>query len=121
MNENSLKNLRPIRKGELSKAEAKKRGSIGGKKSAENKQKFKQLKAQLLYLLDVEDKDNKTMREKICLALISQALIGNIKAFEVIRNTIGEAIPEKIETINSNIDITDKAIIDEVYRKIKEL
>ncbi len=116
MNENSLKNLTP-----KSSNEARKNGRAGGIKSGEIRRKNKQLKNELLYLLDVEDKDNKTMREKICLALISQALIGNIRAFEVIRNTIGEAIPEKIETINSNIDITDETIIEEVYRKIKEL
>lgn len=116
MHENSLKNLTP-----KSSNEARKNGRAGGIKSGEIRRKNKQLKTELLYLLNVEDKDNKTIREKICLALISQALIGNIRAFEAIRNTIGEAVPEKIEAINTNLDITDQSIIDKVAEKIKEL
>ncbi len=121
MSNKGVKNLKPIYSGQLSQEELKKRQSNGGKKSAEVRRKKKLLKDELLTLLEAKDNSGATMRERICFSLMLQAKEGNVKAFEVIRNTIGEAIPEKIETINSNIDITDKAIIDEVYRKIKEL
>lgn len=40
---------------------------------------------------------------------------------EFSRDTIGQKPKEVIEATNTNIDITDKAIIDEVAKKIKEL
>lgn len=55
------------------------------KKSAEKRQERKALKEELIALLSVGK-----MQEKISLALIQEALDGNVKAFEVIRDTIGE-------------------------------
>lgn len=55
------------------------------KKSAEKRQERKALKDELIALLSA----GKT-QEKISLALIQEALDGNVKAFEVIRDTIGE-------------------------------
>lgn len=55
------------------------------KKSAEKKRERKALKDELIALLSA----GKT-QEKISLALIKKALAGNVKAFEVIRDTIGE-------------------------------
>lgn len=118
---NPTENLKPIYSGQLSKEELKKRQSNGGKKSVEVRRQKKQLKDELLTLLDTKDNTGATMREKICFSLILQAKEGNVKAFEVIRNTIGETVTEKLETVNTNLDITDEALIEKVWNKIKEL
>lgn len=55
------------------------------KKSVEKRHERKALKDELIALLSA----GKT-QEKISLALIQEALDGNVKAFEVIRDTIGE-------------------------------
>lgn len=114
MNKKSLKNL-------LSKSssEARKNGRIGGIKSGEIRRKNKQLRDELLCLLDTIDKNGKSMREKICLSLIMQALKGNVRAFETIRASIGENPTEKVEqTVN---EIIDDSVIEKVMDKLKEL
>ena len=74
-------NLKPVR----SKEEARERGSKGGKKSGEARREKKLLKEELMLLLAQGN-----TQAKISLALIEEAIKGNVKAFEVIRDTIGE-------------------------------
>ena len=64
----------------------------GGIKSGEVRRARKTLKEELLLLLESGNTQN-----KISLALIKKALKGNIKAFEVIRDTIGEKPADKHE------------------------
>lgn len=64
----------------------------GGIKSGEVRRARKTLKEELLLLLE-----SGNTRNKISLALIKKAIKGNIKAFEVIRDTIGEKPTEKHE------------------------
>jgi hypothetical protein len=60
------------------------------------------LKEELLLLLE-----SGNTQEKISLAMIQEALGGNIRAFEVIRDTIGEKPTDKIEAeLNTDINIT---------------
>ncbi len=93
----NIKNLKPVR----TKEEARKRGKNGGIKSGEVRRKRRTLKEELLLLLS--DKDT---QEKISLAIIEQAKIGNIKAYETIRDTIGEKPIDKVETdIDFNIRV----------------
>lgn len=71
--------------------------SKAGKASVEARRKRKALKEELLLLLSKGD-----IQERISLALIDEALHGNkagsvTKAFEVIRDTIGEKPIEKLE------------------------
>lgn len=61
----------------------------GGKASGKARQERKALKDELLALLSDGD-----MQAKMCLALIKQAQRGNIKAFEVVRDTIGEKVAD---------------------------
>lgn len=75
---------------------AKKAGKASGKARKERKM----LKDELLLLLEKED-----TQEKICLALVKQAQRGNIKAFEVMRDTIGERPIESVE-ITKNVSET---------------
>lgn len=84
----SVNNLKPVR----TKEEARKRGKNGGKASGEARRERKALKEELLLLLS---KGN--TQEKLSLALIKQATNGNTKAFEVIRDTIGEKPSDKLE------------------------
>lgn len=74
----------------------------GGLKSAENRKQRKTLKEELLLLLESDN-----TQESIALALIKEAMIGNnsgsvTKAFEVIRDTIGEKQSDKLEANLNN-------------------
>lgn len=69
----------------FSSSEARENGKKGAEKSAQSRRARKTLKEELLLLLSDGDIQN-----KISLALLKKAQKGNIKAFEVIRDTIGE-------------------------------
>lgn len=81
-------NLRPVR----TKKEARERGRNGGIKSGESRKKRKTLREELLLLLETNN-----YNEKISLAMIKEALKGDTKAFNTIRDTIGEKPVEKVE------------------------
>lgn len=74
-------NLKPVR----TKEEARERGRKGGIASGKARRERKTLKEELLALLQSGD-----TQKNISLAMIQQALNGNTKAFEVIRDTVGE-------------------------------
>jgi hypothetical protein len=93
-------NLKPVR----SKKEARERGKKGGIASGKARAARKTLKEELLLLLE-EGK----VQETISLALIQEAISGQnrTRAFEVIRDTIGEKPTDKIEAeLNTDINIT---------------
>lgn len=92
------KNLIPANK--RSKDEARKLGQKGGKKSGEVRRMRKTLKEQLLLLLKEGD-----IQENICLALIEKALDGDTKAFQIIRDTIGEKPIEQLCMSSVNINL----------------
>lgn len=79
------------------------------KKRKENQVKEKTFKAMLLLALEeINQKTGKTKREEINDAIIKKALSGDTKAFEIIRDTVGEKPTDKIEqsgTVNSTITI----------------
>lgn len=79
------KNLKPIKKGQLTSEEAKRRGSKGGKKSAEVRKARKTFSEDLLEALN----DGETQK-KVLNALLTQCKKGNVRAFEILRDTIGE-------------------------------
>ena len=88
-------NLKPIR----TKSEAREKGKKGGKKSGEVRAQRKTLREELIALLETKIED-KTIQEKISFSLIQEAISGNVKAFETIRDTIGEKQIEQIQNIN---------------------
>ena len=109
MPRNGTKNLKPVQ----SKDEAKKRGRAGGIKSGQVRRERKTLRDQLLALLS-----SGNMQDQIVLALINEAIHGNnagsvTKAFETIRDTIGEKLPDKVEQTNTNITIDFGELGDE--------
>lgn len=81
-------NLRPVK----STIEARERGKKGGIASGKSRRARKTLKEELLLLLAQGD-----TQEKLSLAVIQKALNGDTKAFEVIRDTIGEKPTDKLE------------------------
>lgn len=72
--------------------ERRENGRKGGIASGIARNERKTLKEQLLILLE-----NGDTQKEVSLALISKALTGDTKAFEVIRDTIGEKPKEQIE------------------------
>lgn len=64
----------------------------GGIASGESRRKRKTFKEELLILL----KENDTQKN-ISIKLIDKAMDGDIKAFEVIRDTVGEKPKDKLE------------------------
>ena len=86
---------------ERSKREVREIGRKGGIASGEARRKRKTLKEELLLLLEEQDR-----QERMSLSLLQQALDGNTKAFEIIRDTIGEKPKEKIEAeVDSKVEI----------------
>jgi hypothetical protein len=113
MPRNGTKNLKPMNT--RSKEEVRKIASKGGKNSGESRRKRKTLREELLALLSDGDVQN-----KISLALIDEALNGNnagsvTKAFEVIRDTIGEKPVDKVMVAE-----VDQNIINEVEAMIND-
>lgn len=94
-------NLKPVR----TKSEARRRGKKGGIASGKARKERKALREELLLLLSKDD-----TQEKVSLALIKQALNGNTKAFEVIRDTIGE---KPIDKIDADLDFNIRVELDD--------
>jgi hypothetical protein len=81
------KNLKP-----LTTEKAREIGKKGGIASGKAKRQRKALKEELILLLSEKD-----IQKSIATALIDKALNGDTKAFEVIRDTIGEKPTDKVE------------------------
>lgn len=101
---NGTDNLIPMN--ERTKEEQKEIARKGGIASGESRRARKTLKEELLLLLEQDDIQN-----NISLALIKEAMVGNnsgsvTKAFEVIRDTIGEKPTDKLEAnLTQDIEI----------------
>lgn len=102
------KNLKPIRKGDLSNEELKKRQSNGGKKSAEARREKRLIKDRILERMGESDWD------AMIDGLIGRAIESD-KAFEILRDTIGEKPIDKVQ-----ISEIDQTIIDEVEAMVFE-
>lgn len=89
-------NLIPIQKGELTKEEAKRRGSNGGKRSAEVRRENKLIKDRILERMG--EKDWNEMIDGLI-----QRSKDSVKDFEVLRDTIGQKPTEHIEADVSNV------------------
>ena len=81
-------------------------GRKGGIASGEARRRRKTLKEELLLLLEQGD-----MQEKISLALIQKAMGGDTKAFEVLRDTVGEKPVDKVE--NEIVSTIKVDVVDE--------
>ena len=103
-------NLKPV----SSKKEARERGRKGGLASVEARRKRKSLKEELLLMLEDEE-----LQQSVAIALIKQAQNGNVKAFGMLRDTIGEAPVEKVQATHTVVDLSGfstedlKAMLDD--------
>lgn len=92
-------NLKP--NSERTPKERKELARKAGIKSGEARRAKKTMKQMLDYLLEKEITNTKGEKastlEAISVSLIKQAMSGNTKAFEVIRDTIGQKITEKLD------------------------
>lgn len=69
-----------------------------------------------IFLKKVDDKDGKTMQEKIVEAIGLKAMEGCVGAFEAIRDTVGEK-----PTDNVNVDVMtdgDKALMQKLLKRM---
>lgn len=93
--------------------------SKGGKASAEARRRKRDLRNALEILLekDFKDKDGNMISgaEAVTAKLFQQAMNGNVKAFETLRDTVGQKPVEKVM-----IAEVDQSIIDEVEKAVME-
>lgn len=104
----------------LTAEERRERASRAGKASGEARRARKTLREELLALLSDGD-----VQERLSLALIDEALNGNkagsvTKAFEVIRDTVGEKPVDKVQ-MKTDVNIADSAErLNNIFEQIKE-
>lgn len=101
----SVDNLHPIQSVEG----AREKGRAGGKASAESRKEKKLLREGLLFALDqpAKGKHGQTNREAIIAGLIKRAIAGDVRAFETIRDTIGEKPIEKVANVTPEREVVD--------------
>jgi hypothetical protein len=107
-------NLRPFTS-EQSREAAKKNGSKGGKATARNKRERKTFREGLLLLLNEPLKDksgnvtDNTTQDAIIAALVKRAANGDTRAFEMIRDTIGEKPVQDVKVSTGDFSALDDA------------
>lgn len=108
--------LNPQNLKRLSSEEARRNGKKGGVKSAQARREKKTFKELLKIALEMRTKNGNTNAEEIVVSLILKAQSGDVKAFEAVRDTIGEKPKD-------NVDVTTREEIPEgataLYAKIK--
>ena len=122
MNPKSLENLKKGQKTQFSGERAAIEGRKGQAAAAENARMRKSLRDELDALLNQPVKDRKTQKEAgtaqmaISTALIQTAMKGGtagVKAYEVIRDTIGEKPVDRVM-----VSEVDPTVIDEVEKMV---
>jgi hypothetical protein len=93
-------NLKPIQKGQLSNEELKKRQRNGGLKSVQVRRERKLLREEILSRLS-----NGKTQDEIIDALIEKAKIGDMRAFELLRDTIGEKPTDRHEVLSKGFSV----------------
>lgn len=71
---------------------------MGQAASTKRKAELRPLKDELKILLSLSKYGDVSNQEKLCFALLEKGLAGDTKAFEAIRDTIGQKPAEKRET-----------------------
>ena len=100
------KNLKPIRDSKRARELQEK----SAKKQRENVAKRKTLKEELLLLLSTNNNQN-----KMSVTLLKKAIAGDTKAFEIIRDTIGEKPTEKVQANVYSYEDSLKAVDGDEY------
>ena len=99
--------------------EARRNGAKGGKASAESKRRKKELKECLEILLEnvivAKNGEEKTGAEALSAQLFKKAMSGDVRAFEVLRDTVGQKPIERVQ-----IAEVEQSTIDEVEKLFNE-
>ena len=107
-------NLKPVR----SKEEARERGRAGGIASGTARREKANLRKCLEILLEKEMKDRNGKEisgaEALSAKLFQSAMKGDVRAFEVLRDTAGQKPVEKVESKNTDIVIDFGSIPEDV-------
>ena len=106
-NEGNLKKIKTT-------SEAREKGRAGGKKSGEVRRQKKLLRDLLEEALETKT-DTGTLSVDITKALIVKALEGDVKAYEVIRDTLGQKPKDKL-----GIELNPKAtsVLESINKQI---
>lgn len=110
-------NGQPLPRGKPFKTseEAREAGKKGGKKSGQKRKARKTLREDLLAVLstlEIPQKDGTKkvpVQEALSTSLIKAALNGNVRAYEIIRDTIGEKPVENVSIVASDFAALDDA------------
>lgn len=105
-------NLRPCEY-QLSKEEAKKGGIASGKARAEKRDLRKALELLLEQTYTDKKGVTRTGAQAITEKLFAEVMKGNVKAFEVLRDTVGQKPVEKVMLAE-----VDQKVIEEVERAV---
>lgn len=89
------KNLKPVTL--QSRNEARERGKKGGIASGKARRMKKTFKELLKIALEMPSKNGSTNAEEIVASMIRKAQSGDVKAFEAVRDTIGEKPTDKVD------------------------
>jgi hypothetical protein len=108
---------------DLTPKQRRENASKAGKASGEARRKKKLLRECLEILLEKEmtDKKGETMTgaEALSAKLFKEAMKGNVKAFEVLRDTAGQKPVEKVQ-MNADINIAESAErLSNMFEQIK--
>ena len=101
VNTKSLENLIPFKKGDTN--DKAKNGRLGGIKSGESKRRMKTFREELMAILSKETKNSKgetvSFQENINAAIILKAAKGDVRAYETIRDTLGQKPKDEKEVV----------------------
>lgn len=89
----------------------------GGIASGKARKEKKLLKDELAIIMENVNKDGKTYQELISTALVKEALKGNTKAYEIIRDTLGQKPREEI-SVTGELNNPYSELTTEELRKL---
>lgn len=124
MPRNGTKNLKPNTRENRTKEEQKQIAIKGGIASGKARREKKTLRQCLEILLERTLKDKKGIEmsgaEAVSLKVFEKALKGDIRAFEVLRDTAGQKPVEKVQ-MKTDINIAESAErLSNIFDQIKE-
>ena len=114
----SKKAVPPLR----DKEEARKRGRNGGLASGKARQKRKELRELLEVALSMPDEERgMSNAEAIAAALVEKAKAGDVRAFEALRDTVGEKPVNRLDHSSTDGSLTPAPLLDLSGRDIDDL
>ena len=93
--------------------EAREIGRKGGIASGKARRERKAFKEALLLALETMTEEGKTIQEKGIESLMKKYIDGDLQAFTIVRDTVGEKPTDKVEAdvnseVNINIELSDE-------------